>query len=222
MRKLYTKPTCPDCFHAKQFLSQRGVPCRELRVMGNKDAIIFLWDVVECLISAELKILFDNWAIMLYIQHTHRSTDMKKIKITQNNASLLNDECIADKVRLLNRVITNMYDDALRPMGITTNQMNIMVVVAKYGETNPKQVGDWLHMEKSTLSRNVDRMQKQGWLEVSPGERGRAHQFKLSGKGAVILEKGLPLWEQAQAKAKDILGNSGVKEVMRIGNTLRR
>ncbi len=146
---------------------------------------------------------------------------MKNFKTTQSIASLLNQECIADKVRLLNRVITNMYDDALRPLGITTSQMNIMVVVAKYGEASPKQVGEWLHMEKSTISRNVDRMQKQGWLEVSSGESGRSHQFKLSGKGAVILKKGLPLWEQAQWKAKDLLGNSGVREVMRIGNTLR-
>ena len=48
---------------------------------------------------------------------------------------------IADKLRLLNRVITNLYDENLREAGITTAQMNILTVVAKYGTASPGQVG---------------------------------------------------------------------------------
>ena len=123
---------------------------------------------------------------------------MTHSKVTQAEADQANRECIADKLRLLNRVITSLYDDAFRPLGITTSQMNILVVTAKFGTPSPGQVGGWLHMEKSTLSRNVDRMRKQGWLEVIPADRGHSHQVRLTAKGAVIMKQGMPLWEQAQ------------------------
>ena len=103
--------------------------------------------------------------------------------ISPTEASQLNQACIADKLRLLNRFMTRLYDEALRPTGMTTSQMNILVVVAKYGEATPRQVGDWLHLEKSTLSRNVRRLQQNGWLVIRSAEKGNSHSLKLTSKG---------------------------------------
>ena len=140
--------------------------------------------------------------------------------ITPEQATDLNKACIADKFKLLNRVITNLYDEALRPIGITTSQMNILVVTAKYGEVSPSQVASWLHMEKSTLSRNVRLLRNTGWIETIPGS-GRSHKLRVTSKGAAILNEGLPLWERAQRKASSLLGDDGVKEVMRIADEVR-
>src|SRR4051812_22520018 len=41
--------------------------------------------------------------------------------------------CIAGRLRLLNRVVTNIYDDALRPLDLKVSQMNILVAAAKLG-----------------------------------------------------------------------------------------
>ena len=146
---------------------------------------------------------------------------MAKDKITRSEATELNRACLADKVRLINRAITSVYDDALKPLGITTSQMNILVVVAKYGEAAPRQVGDWLHLEKSTLSRNVKLLEKSGWLESIPGENARSHLLRVTAKGAEILDKGLPPWQSAQEKARKLLGSTGAKEVMRIADSMR-
>ena len=99
--------------------------------------------------------------------------------------------------------------------------MNILVVVAKYGEATPGEVGEWLHMEKSTVSRNSRRLVSNGWLELVPEARGRGHRLRLTPEGTEVLDTGLPLWEQAQRKAKSMLGDSGVEEVMRIADTMR-
>ncbi len=141
--------------------------------------------------------------------------------ISPPEASQLNQACIADKLRLLNRIITQLYDEALRPTGMTTSQMNILVVVAKYGEATPVQVGDWLHMEKSTLSRNVRRLQQNEWLAIQPADQGRTHTLKLTSKGNGALQKGLPLWESAQKQAETILGKAGIQELMRVAGTVR-
>lgn len=141
--------------------------------------------------------------------------------ISPTEASQLNQACIADKLRLLNRIITQLYDDRLRPTGMTTSQMNILVVVAKYGEASPQQVGNWLHLEKSTLSRNVRRLQKSGWLRILQSDKKHTHALKLTSKGGQVLHKGLPLWESAQREAEAILGKTGIQEIMRVAGTVR-
>ncbi len=141
--------------------------------------------------------------------------------ISPTEASHLNQACVADKLRLLNRIITKIYDEALRPAGLTTSQMNILVVVAKYGEATPLQVGSWLHLEKSTLSRNLRRLQRNGWLTVLQSDKGRTHTLKLTSSGNRALGQGLPLWQSAQKEAAAILGNSGIRELMRIAGTVR-
>ena len=143
------------------------------------------------------------------------------VTLSPTEASQLNQACIADKLRLLNRIITNLYDEALRPTGMTTSQMNILMVVAKYGEATPLQIGDWLRMEKSTLSRNVRRLQQNGWLAIQPSNKGRTHTLKLTAKGNGALQKGLPLWESAQKEAEAILGNKGIQEIVRIASKVR-
>ena len=141
--------------------------------------------------------------------------------ISPTEASHLNEACVADKLRLLNRIITKIYDQALRPAGLTTSQMNILVVVAKYGEAPPLQVGNWLYMEKSTLSRNIRRLRRNGWLRVLQSDQGRHHTLKLTPRGNRALGQGLPLWQSAQKEAAAILGNSGIQELMRIAGTVR-
>lgn len=73
-------------------------------------------------------------------------------------------DCIAVRLRLLNRVITNLYDDALRPLGAKVSQFNILVVAAKLGLARPAEVCEILQLDTSTLSRNVERMRfRVGW-----------------------------------------------------------
>ena len=74
------------------------------------------------------------------------------------------------RLRLLNRVVTNLYDDALRPLGLKVSQLNILIVTARLGLARPAQVCDILQLDVSTLSRNVKPLQAHGWLEVVPDE----------------------------------------------------
>ena len=118
--------------------------------------------------------------------------------------------CIAVRLRLLNRVVTNLYDDALRPLGLKVSQVNILVVTAKLGLAQPAKVCDILHLDTSTLSRNVERMRSKGWLEVVPGEDARTQPFRLTAQGRRLLERAVPAWEQAQQQAAELLGKDGV------------
>src|ERR1700741_5404791 len=114
--------------------------------------------------------------------------------------------CIAVRLRLLNRVVPNLYDNALRPLGLKVSQLNILIVTARLGLARPTQVCDILQLDTSTLSRNVERMRKHGWLESVPEEDARAQPFRLTPQGKWLIEKSIPAWEEAQSQAAALLG----------------
>ena len=129
-------------------------------------------------------------------------------------------ECLAVRIRLLNRTVTNIFDEALRPLGVKVSQLNVLMVVAKRGPTSPGDVARRLNMEKSTLSRNVERMRPRGWLKVSEGDSGRKQTLELGAPGRKLIEKALPLWKKAQAQTEALLGQRGARSIHRAANTV--
>src|SRR3954465_13476664 len=122
-------------------------------------------------------------------------------------------ECVASRLRMLNRVVTNIYDDALRPLDLKVSQMNILVAAAKMGTARPVEVCEHLHLDVSTLSRNVERMKARGWLEVVPAQDGRPQPFRLTPQGRKLLEKAVPAWSEAQDQVKKVLGDAFVEQL---------
>jgi DNA-binding MarR family transcriptional regulator len=122
-------------------------------------------------------------------------------------------ECVAVRLRMLNRVITNIYDDSLRSLDLKVSQMNILVAAAKMGTARPIEVCEHLHLDVSTLSRNVERMKARGWLEVVPEEDGRFQPFRLTPQGRKLLETAFPAWSEAQQQVKKVLGNGFVEQL---------
>jgi DNA-binding MarR family transcriptional regulator len=131
-------------------------------------------------------------------------------KSDKSSIDTIAQTCIAVRLRLLNRVVTNFYDDALRPLGVKVSQLNILVVTAKLGLARPARVCEILHLDASTLSRNVERMRAHGWLETVPENDARAQPFRLTSQGRRLIEKAFPKWEEAQRQAAELLGSEGI------------
>ncbi|MEO5631565.1 MAG: MarR family transcriptional regulator, partial [Nitrospiraceae bacterium] len=64
-------------------------------------------------------------------------------------------ECLLVRVRKLNRVLTGIYDAELRPFGLKASQLSLMVLVAKAGPIRRIEIGKLLHIDPSTLTRNL-------------------------------------------------------------------
>jgi DNA-binding MarR family transcriptional regulator len=131
-------------------------------------------------------------------------------KATTRSIDTISRTCIAVRLRLLNRVVTNLYDDALRPFNLKVSQLNILVVTGRLGLARPAQVCDLLQLDASTLSRNVKPLRSRGWLEVVPEEDARAQPFRLTPQGKRLIEKAAPAWEEAQRQATELLGKEGI------------
>ncbi len=118
-------------------------------------------------------------------------------------------ECIAARVRLINRVISALYDDALRPFGLRISQLNILAAVSSMDEARPAEVSRVLRIEKSTLSRDVELMKRKGWLESDPPTGGRNQTIGITPEGKQLLGRIRPSWAKAQAEARRLIGEDG-------------
>ena len=143
-----------------------------------------------------------------------------KGKITA--AELIAGQCLGVRVRTLNRAVTSLYDEALRPHGLRAGQLNLLVAVARMETAKPSELCRLLRMEKSTLSRDVELMRRNGWLEVHDSGDKRARPLKISAEGLALIEAVVPAWRQAQKRAGAMLGRAVSAAIRRAVDQLWR
>jgi DNA-binding MarR family transcriptional regulator len=115
-------------------------------------------------------------------------------------------------------MVTNIYDSALSPFGVKLNQISILVFVHLAGEVGYDSLCRQLKMEKSTASRNIERMKKKGWLDIVSVKEERRKVLRITPAGEVLLGKVHGVWENAQKKALNLLGEEGADVLCGIAN----
>jgi DNA-binding MarR family transcriptional regulator len=128
--------------------------------------------------------------------------------------------CLATRLRLAARVVTKLYDDALRPFKITVSQMALLAVAADREQIRQFEVSALLQLDDSTLSRNLERMRTNGWLEETPTQDARVHSYRLTASGKALLQMVMPGWRAAQKRAKELLGEPGIKALERFAKNV--
>jgi DNA-binding MarR family transcriptional regulator len=130
-------------------------------------------------------------------------------------------ECIAYRVRLLNRVITNIYDRAMKPLGLKVNQANILTMLSLADHASSADITRVLLMDKSTVSRTVNRMRKNGWISVVGHGDGPSQVISVTPQGRKLMAAAHAQWKKAQKQAAALLGEEGVAAVRRLHDTVR-
>lgn len=121
-------------------------------------------------------------------------------------ADEIGGQCLAVRARMLARVVTSSFDQALRPFGVSVGQVNHLVVLARMSPVSSLGVARALAIEPSTVSRNLERMRLRGWVESDPGSDPRTHEWKLTPAGRSLLRRLHPIWKEAQRSVEDRLG----------------
>lgn len=130
-------------------------------------------------------------------------------------AARIMSECTAYRLRIINRAISRIYDDALRPFHLRVAQLNTLVVVMETGGLTPNELSQRMHMDASTVSRNVERMCKSGWLSLADIDDARSHEIRITEKGMRLIADVAPAWEDAQREAEALLGIQISKAIAR-------
>jgi len=107
--------------------------------------------------------------------------------------------CACLNSRKLARTITSYYDKMIKPAGINGTQFTLLSAVNFMQPVTINDLAERLGMDRTTLSRNVNLLEKDGFCESGPGQHDkRQREIRLTQKGKETLERAYPLWKQAQ------------------------
>ena len=127
--------------------------------------------------------------------------------------------CVLMRTRLISRVLTGIYDHELRSFGIKSPQLALLVIISTIGPASRAEIGRFNRQDRSTLTRNIQLMLSEGWIEEIQDEaRGRGRPIGVTQAGKDLLHNAAPAWRAAQAQAQVVLGEGGVIAVTDIAN----
>ncbi len=114
--------------------------------------------------------------------------------------------CACFNLRKASRVITQHFDEILKPSGLLVTQFTILAAVAIAKSATINELAEMLVMDRTTLTRNLKPLEREGWLKSEPGQDQRTRIIALTEAGEAVLGKALPLWKQAQSMVEKTLG----------------
>ena len=130
--------------------------------------------------------------------------------------------CLCANVRRATRALTQVYEEALRPVSLRATQLTILQVLSRAGEVSQGQLGEMLAMDSTSLTRTLAIMSRRGWIAERRGKDRRERLLSLSGEGKNKLKRGEQVWERLQSRLQRQLGNETWNGLMRVTDEVAR
>lgn len=131
------------------------------------------------------------------------------------------DDSIFVRARYLSKSVTEIFDDALRPLGISSGQFVLLSIVDRAGSITRADIARLQHLDRSTLTRNLRLILSEAWVEeVRDNADGRSRPIALTIAGKDLLSRALPAWLAAQAQVKALLGKDGTLALISIADCI--
>jgi DNA-binding MarR family transcriptional regulator len=117
--------------------------------------------------------------------------------------------CCGTALRKASRRVTQLYDEALAPVGLRSTQYSILVELERRSREAPslQTLADALVMDRSALGHTLRPLERDGLLEVQQAEDDRRQRrVVLTAQGQAVLRRARPLWHKAQDRFCEVLG----------------
>ena len=122
--------------------------------------------------------------------------------------------CACFNLRKATRMVTQLYDEALKPAGIRATQLTVLAATRSAGPISVNRLAERIVMDRTTLTRNLKPLERDGLLTVRPGDDLRVREVSLTAKGRKTLDRAIPLWERIQARLREQLGDARVDRLL--------
>ena len=111
------------------------------------------------------------------------------------------EDCNCFAVRSAARHVTQLYDQLLAPVGLRVTQFSILAKLKRLGPLTINALADDMVMDRTTLGRNIQPLQRDGLIRIEPAPSDRrAKVLHLTKAGEKRLQAGLEAWSKAQTR----------------------
>ncbi|MXP63759.1 MarR family transcriptional regulator [Roseomonas sp. M0104] len=128
------------------------------------------------------------------------------VDLTFQTTLLVRDACLCLHVQRAARALARRFDEALRPVGLTSGQFSLLMSLNRPEAAPMKAVASLLALDRTTLTAALKPLERRGLVTVAADARDRrARRLALTEEGRVLLARALPIWVRAHDEAEALL-----------------
>jgi len=120
--------------------------------------------------------------------------------------------------RRASRALTQVYDEALRPLGLRATQFTVLQALSYTGEISQGELGQMLAMDSTTLTRTLEIMGRHGWIAKRYGKDRRERRLRLAEAGLRQLKLATPHWQKVQTRLRRQLSDNHWDNLLSLTN----
>jgi DNA-binding MarR family transcriptional regulator len=118
--------------------------------------------------------------------------------------------CTNLKLHQLSRRIARLYEADVRALGLKNTQYSLLSYVVKLGPIQPSMLAAEMQLDPSTLTRNLQSLVAQGWIEIRPGPDARSRIIVVTEAGRALRAEAQRGWKRSQLTVNNLLGEQRV------------
>ena len=123
----------------------------------------------------------------------------------------LDDPCSCFYLRRAARLVSRQYAETMKAAGLRSSQFSIMSIISRHGRMTITDLADAMGLERTSSSRAVRLLEKDGLISISEEQEKRRRYIELTKQGKSAYKTALPLWNKAQRQFKKQLGAEDMK-----------
>src|SRR3546814_1515816 len=112
------------------------------------------------------------------------------------------------------------YVDSMAGSPVNPVQMSLLMRVYYLRNATMQTLAQHMETDRTTTTRNVDVLVRDGFLEIGEGKDRRQRLVRLTERGHEALEVSIPQWRKAQDELKNALGDELWNNILRDARTL--
>ncbi|AEV96007.1 MarR family winged helix-turn-helix transcriptional regulator [Pediococcus claussenii] len=120
-------------------------------------------------------------------------------------------ECLYFSSARFNRVIAQISDTQFKKIGLSSTAAFILMKLDEDDMLNPSQIADDLSLDRSTITRFLDKLERDEMITRTP--KGRSVQVQLSSAGKRLQPKLKQIWFNLNKTYQTVLGKKFENEL---------
>jgi DNA-binding MarR family transcriptional regulator len=110
-------------------------------------------------------------------------------------------QCVCTAARRRSRNLTRAFEKAMRGSGVRGTQFTLLATLVQTGPIATTRLAEFQGLERTTLTRNLSRLVRDGFVQIHEGEDRRVRKVAITPAGEEAARRAFPFWKKAQDAA---------------------
>jgi len=121
--------------------------------------------------------------------------------------------CTCSRLRRATRAVTQLYDDALEPVGLRVTQLSLLRTLQRHGTLRIGDLAARTLLNRTALSRNLDPLAEKRWVTTAAGRDARTREVTLTREGIAAIAAAAPHWDRVQREVARHVGRERLDDL---------